>query len=57
MSLPVKQPDHQRLITMECASDVAGGEEGARCRTIFAGRFFLLFGKKRERFCPLGTYL
>lgn len=57
MSLPAKRPGHQCLITMEHASDAVRDAEGDRCRAIFAGRFFLLFGKKRERFCSLGTYL
>ncbi len=57
MSLPAKRPGHQCLITMEHAADVVRDAEGVRRRAIFAGRFFLLFGKKRERFCPLGTYL
>ena len=57
MSLPAKRPGHQCLISMEHASDVVRDEEGVRRRAIFAGRFFLLCGKKRERFCPLGTYL
>lgn len=40
MSLPAKRPGHQRLITMEHASDVVRDAKGVRCRAIFAGRFF-----------------
>ena len=52
MSLPAKRPGHQRLISMEHASDVVRDAEGVRRRRFSQDDFFSSVAKNVKDFAP-----